>query len=485
VISRLDTMKHMGDIGLIGLGVMGRNLALNMNDRGIRVVAYNRTASTQNEFLGGPAKGTLVMGARSPKNLVSRLSRPRRVMLMVRAGKPVDDAIRRLLPLLQPGDIVIDGGNSHFRDTARRAEELERKGLLYVGAGISGGEEGARGGPSIMPGGSPGAWPHVKDLFRSIAAKAADGSPCCEWMGAGGSGHYVKMVHNGIEYGEMQAVGEAYQGMLEGLRLSHPEMSGVFSRWNRGELASYLIGITAEILAVRGRAGGALVEEILDVTRQNQTGAWAAASSLELSVPFTTVAESIHARFLSALKEDREKASVVLKYPAPRWAGDRRRHMAGIRSALLGSRIICYTQGFMLLREASREYGWNLDFAEIARIWRNGCIIRCVMLERMKEAFEHDPELRSLLLDPYFRNILQRNQKPWRRVVEHSIRAGIPVPLFSSAIAFYDGYRRARLPANLLQAQRDYFGAHGYERTDRPRGEFFHTEWKREQKLRR
>jgi 6-phosphogluconate dehydrogenase len=464
------------DIGLVGLAVMGQNLVLNMDDHGFEVAVYNRTTSRVDEFLAGPAAGTSVVGAHSPAELAESLARPRRVMLMVRAGRPVDDTIAELLPHLEAGDIVVDGGNSNFEDSMRRARELEARGLLFVGSGVSGGEEGARTGPSLMPGGSPDAWPHIKDIFQSIAAKVDDGVPCCDWVGEGGSGHYVKMVHNGIEYGDMQLIAEAYH-LLRAAGLSYDELHDVLTRWNEGKLDSYLIEITRDIVAFRDDDGEPLVEKILDSAGQKGTGKWAAISSLDLGQPVTLVAEAVYARILSALKDERTAAAEILGGPSGRLDVDREAFVDDVHDALYASKIVSYTQGFMLFREAAREYGWNLSYGAIALMWRGGCIIRSAFLGKIKEAFDREPDLRNLLLDPYFRAEVEDAQPGWRRAVQAAVGAGVPVPAYSTALAFYDGYRSARLPANLLQAQRDYFGAHTYERLDRPRGEHFHTNW--------
>ncbi len=476
-------MEPTGDIAVIGLAVMGQNLILNMNDHGFRVVAYNRTTSKVDEFLSKEARGTNVVGAHSIEDMVSKLKRPRRVMLMVKAGKPVDDFIEMLLPHLEPGDIIIDGGNSLFEDTARRVKYVESKGLLYIGTGVSGGEEGARRGPSIMPGGSPDAWPHVKDIFQAVSAKVEGGVPCCDWVGEGGAGHYVKMVHNGIEYGDMQLICEAYNIMKNGLGMSADEMHEVFDEWNKGALDSYLIEITRDILAHKDEDGNPLVDKILDTAGQKGTGKWTVINSQELGIPITLMAEAVYARCVSALKEERVKASRKLKGPRPALksiASNPARKNAfieDIRQALYASKIISYAQGYMLMRAAAAEYGWKLNYGGIALMWRGGCIIRSVFLGKIKEAFEARPGLANLLLDDYFRNEVKNAQKGWRNVVATAAKKGIPVPAFSTALAFYDQYRSAVLPANLLQAQRDYFGAHTYERVDRPRGEFFHTNW--------
>ncbi|PYI82327.1 MAG: phosphogluconate dehydrogenase (NADP(+)-dependent, decarboxylating) [Verrucomicrobia bacterium] len=472
-------MEPRADIALIGLAVMGQNLILNMNDHGFIVVAYNRTVSKVDEFLAKEAKGTSVVAAHSLEELVGLLKKPRRIMLMVKAGKPVDELIEQLIPHLEPGDIIIDGGNSLFEDTNRRVKDLETKGLLYVGTGVSGGEEGARHGPSIMPGGSPAAWPHVKSIFQAIAAKVEDGSPCCDWVGEQGAGHYVKMVHNGIEYGDMQLICEAYHLMKEGLGMTADEMHAVFADWNKGELESYLIEITRDILAFKDTNGdgSALVDKILDTAGQKGTGKWTVQNSAELGIPITLIAEAVYSRCVSALKDERVAASKKLKGPKSRIPGDRARFVEQIRQALYASKIVSYAQGYMLLRAAAKEYRWNLNYGGIALMWRGGCIIRSVFLGKIKEAFEKNPKLTNQLLDPFFRKAIQKSHRGWRNAVATAAKKGIPVPAFSTALCFYDGYRSERLPANLLQAQRDYFGAHTYERLDKPRGEFFHTNW--------
>ena len=470
--------ETQADIAVIGLAVMGQNLILNMNDHGCTVAAYNRTVSRVDEFMAGPARGTRVIGTHSLEAMIARLKRPRRVMLMVKAGTPVDDFITLLLPHLAPGDVIIDGGNSQFTDTIRRTKWLQDKGLLYIGTGISGGEEGARRGPSIMPGGNPKAWPLVKDLFQAIAAKTPDGSPCCEWVGADGAGHYVKMIHNGIEYGDMQIIAEAYHVMRDGLALTHAKMHRIFGRWNAGDLQSYLIEITRDIMACPDTDGEPLVAKILDSAGQKGTGKWTGINSLDLGIPVTLISEAVYARCLSALKDERLAASLALSGPRTKqYKGDTRALVTDLRNALLASKLVSYAQGFMLMREAAREYRWNLDFGKIALLWRAGCIIRSSFLEKIADAFARNPGLPNLLLDGYFNRIIQKCQGSWRRVVIAAVRLGIPLPAISAALAFYDGYRSARLPANLIQAQRDYFGAHTYERVDRPRGEFFHTQW--------
>ncbi len=465
------------DIGLIGLAVMGQNLVLNMDDHGFRVAVFNRTLATVDEFLDGSAKGTKIVGAHSIEELVDALAKPRRVMLLVKAGGPVDEFIDRLIPLLEAGDIIIDGGNSNYHDTIRRTTRVEAEGLLYIGTGVSGGEEGARHGPSIMPGGSAAAWPHVKPIFQAIAAKVEDGSPCCEWVGGNGAGHFVKMVHNGIEYGDMQLICESYQLMKEGLGLDHDRMHDIFADWNEGELDSYLIEITRDILGFRDADGEPVVEKILDTAGQKGTGKWTAMSALEMGIPLTLIAEAVLARFLSALKEERVAAATVLCGPGTNFDGDTEAFVDDLRQALYAAKIVSYAQGYMLMRAAAKEYGWNLNNGGIALMWRGGCIIRSAFLGKIKEAFDRDPELSNLLLDPYFKEQIEAAQSAWRRVVAKAVELGIPVPAMSSALAFFDGYRHGRLPANLLQAQRDYFGAHTYERVDRKRGEFFHTDW--------
>ncbi len=471
-------MEGKGDIALIGLAVMGQNLILNMNDHGYTVVAYNRTVSKVDEFLQGAAKGrATILGAHSVEETVRLLKRPRKVMLMVKAGSAVDDFIEMLLPHLEPGDLIIDGGNSHFPDTIRRTRYLEGKGLLYIGTGVSGGEEGARFGPSIMPGGSAKAWPLVKEIFQAISAKTPDGSPCCDWVGEDGAGHYVKMTHNGIEYGDMQLICEAYHLMSQGLGMSAGEMHAAFAEWNKGELDSYLIEITRDILAYTDSDGLPLVEKILDTAGQKGTGKWTSVSSLDLGIPVTLIAEAVYSRCLSAIKDERVAASKVLKGPSVKFSGNKTAFVEDIRHALLAAKIISYAQGYMLMREAAREYGWNLNYGGIALMWRGGCIIRSVFLGRIKEAFDKNPNLNNLLIDDYFRGVIERCQASWRRVVAKAVELGVPIPSLSTALAFYDGYRSSRLPANLLQAQRDYFGAHTYERVDKPRGQFFHTNW--------
>ncbi len=470
-------MEPKADIGLIGLAVMGQNLVLNMDDHGFTVAVYNRTVSKVDEFVNGEARGTKVIGTHSIQELAGVLKKPRRVMLMVKAGKPVDEFIDQLIPHLEPGDIIIDGGNSNYQDTTRRTKYVESKGLRYIGTGISGGEEGARHGPSIMPGGSPQAWPHVKPIFQAVAAKVDDGSPCCDWVGEDGAGHFVKMVHNGIEYGDMQLISESYHLMKEGLHLSADEMSHVFGEWNEGKLDSYLIEITRDIMAFKDEDGNPLVDKIMDSAGQKGTGKWTVMTSLDMGIPLTLIGEAVFARFLSALRDERMTASAVLTGPTSRFDGDKQAFIDDLREALYASKICSYTQGYMLFRAAAQEYGWNLNYGGIALMWREGCIIRSVFLGKIKEAFDRQPDLGNLLLDPYFKEQVEAAQSAWRRVVARAVELGVPVPAMSSALAFYDGYRHERLPANLIQAQRDYFGAHTYERVDKPRGQFFHTNW--------
>jgi len=472
---------NKADIGLIGLAVMGQNLVLNMNDHGYTVAVFNRTVSKVDEFIAGGAKGTKVIGTHSLEELVSDLTPPRRVMLMIQAGKPVDDFIELLLKYLQPGDIIIDGGNSNYNDTIRRTAYVESKGLLYIGTGVSGGEEGARHGPSIMPGGSPAAWPYVKPIFQAIAAKVRrpDGGDdaCCDWVGENGAGHYVKMVHNGIEYGDMQLICEAYQIMKEGLGMTPAQMRDVFTEWNKGKLDSYLIEISRDILGYLDEDGSPLVEKILDSAEQKGTGKWTGISALDMGIPLTLVVEAVFGRTLSALKDERLTASKVLPGPDSRIKGDQDVLLRDLEQALYASKIISYTQGYMLFRAAAREYKWHLNYGGIALMWRGGCIIRSAFLGKIKEAFDSNPALDNLLLSPYFIEQVGAAQTGWRRVVANAVLAGIPTPTMSSALAFFDGYRHERLPANLLQAQRDYFGAHTYQRVDKQRGEYFHTNW--------
>ena len=466
------------DIGLIGLAVMGENLVLNMANHGFTVAVYNRTTSKVDDFVAGRAQGKPIIGTHSPEELLAQLKKPRRVRMMVQAGAPVDRVIESLLPLLDPGDILIDGGNSNYQDTVRRTKELTEKGLLYIGTSVSGGEEGALKGPSIMPGGNPQAWPHVKDIFQAIAAKVDDGNPCCQWVGQDGAGHYVKMVHNGIEYGDMQMIAEAYALMRQILNIEPEAMSGIFREWNTGELDSYLIEITGEILAKKDEeTGRPMVDLILDTAGQKGTGKWTGIDSLQLGAPVTAITEAVFSRALSYLKDERVAASKVLKGPHIQFEGDVDVFLENIRQALYAAKICSYAQGYQLLALAAKEYGWDLNYGSIALMWRGGCIIRAQFLGRIKEAFDADPALANLLLAPYFSEAIDQAQKSWRHVVATAVTLGVPVPTFSSALAYYDGSRSERLPANLLQAQRDYFGAPTYERVDKPRGQFFHTNW--------
>ncbi len=466
------------DIGLIGLAVMGQNLVLNMNDHGFKVAVFNRTVSKVDDFLNNEAKGTQVKGGHSMEEFIGLLKRPRRVMLMVKAGDTVDQMIEHVLPHLEPGDILIDGGNSLYSDSNRRTETLAQKGILFIGTGVSGGEEGARHGPSIMPGGNPAAWPHVKPIFQAIAAKVEDGTPCCDWVGEDGAGHYVKMVHNGIEYGDMQLICEAYDLLQRGLGLKPEELSQVFAEWNKGELDSYLIEISSQIFAKKDEDGAPLVDKILDTAGQKGTGKWTVISALDTGEPVTLIGESVFARCLSALKEERVAASKILEGPAKKTAvDDRAAFIEDVRRALYCSKIMSYAQGYMLLRAAGEENKWNLNMGGIALMWRGGCIIRSRFLGKIKEAFDKIPGLNNLLLDKFFSSAVNEYQASWRKAIAHAVEMGVPTPAFSTALAFFDGYRTARLPQNLLQAQRDFFGAHTYERIDQPRGQFFHTNW--------
>ncbi len=465
------------DIGLIGLAVMGQNLVLNMNDHGFKVAVFNRTVSKVDDFIANEAKGTEVVGAHTIEEFVGLLKSPRRVMMMVKAGDTVDQWIDIVAPHLEAGDIIIDGGNSHYPDSNRRVKDLAEKGILFVGSGVSGGEEGARKGPSIMPGGAVEAWPHVKDIFQSIAAKVEDGTPCCDWVGEGGSGHYVKMVHNGIEYGDMQLICEAYQLLREGLGVTPDELSEIFTEWNKTELDSYLIEISSEIFAKKDEDGEPLIDKILDAAGQKGTGKWTCNSALDLGMPLTLIGEAVFARCLSALKDERVEASKVLNGPKIAADTDRAAFIEEVRRALYCSKLISYAQGYMVLQAAAKEQGWHLNFGGIALMWRGGCIIRSRFLGKIKDAYDKNPELSNLLLDDFFSKTLNEYQEGWRKGVIHAIEHGIPTPAFSTALSFYDGFRTARLPANVLQAQRDYFGAHTYERVDKPRGQFFHTNW--------
>lgn len=470
-------MEARADIGMIGLAVMGQNLVLNMNDHGFTVAVFNRTVSKVDDFLAKEARGTKVIGVHSIEELTAVLKRPRRVMMLVKAGQPVDDFIELLLPHLEPGDIIIDGGNSLYEDTIRRTKYVEQKGLLYIGTGVSGGEEGARRGPSMMPGGSPAAWPHVKDIFQAVCAKVEGNVPCCDWVGENGAGHYVKMVHNGIEYGDMELLCEAYQLMKDGLGMSADEMHKAFAEWNKGELDSYLIEITRDILAHKDTDDQPLLEKILDTAGQKGTGKWTMISSANLGIPITLISEAVYARCVSAMKEERVAASKVLKGPRKKITANREKFVEDIGHALYASKIISYAQGYLLMRAAAKEYGWNLNYGGVALMWRGGCIIRSRFLGRIKDAFVKNPNLTMLLMDDFFKSAIDNAQKSWRNVVATAAKKGIPTPAFSTALNFYDAYRCKRLPANLLQAQRDYFGAHTYERVDKPRGQFFHTNW--------
>ncbi|KOH46426.1 decarboxylating NADP(+)-dependent phosphogluconate dehydrogenase [Sunxiuqinia dokdonensis] len=470
-------MKKLADIGLIGLAVMGENLVLNMESKGYTVAVFNRTVDKVDKFVNGRGAGKNFIGAHSIEELCASLEKPRKVMMLVKAGKPVDDFIELIIPHLEKGDIIIDGGNSHFPDTIRRTKYVESKGLLYIGTGVSGGEEGALKGPSMMPGGSPAAWPAVKEIFQAVAAKVEDGEPCCDWVGEDGAGHFVKMVHNGIEYGDMQIICEAYQLMKEMLGMSADEMHEVFKAWNNDVLDSYLIEITRDILGFKDEDGEPLVEKILDTAGQKGTGKWTGVSALDLGIPLTLIGESVFARCLSAQKDLRVEASKVINGPAAQFEGDKAQMIDDLKNALFGAKIISYAQGYNLMMEAAKEYGWNLNYGGIALMWRGGCIIRSVFLADIKTAFDKNPDLANLLLDPYFKEKVEAAQVGWRRVCATALSNGIPVPALTSALCYFDGFRSERLPANLLQAQRDYFGAHTYERLDKPRGQFFHTNW--------
>lgn len=470
-------MDTKSDIGLIGLAVMGENLVLNMESKGFQVTVYNRTLQRVDDFLAGRAKGLKIIGARSIEELVKSLKRPRKIMIMVKAGAAVDDMINTLIPHLEKGDIIIDGGNTHFPDTNRRTALVESKGLLYIGTGVSGGEEGALLGPSIMPGGSAAAWPEVKPIFQAIAAKVDDGTPCCDWVGENGAGHFVKMVHNGIEYGDMQLICEAYQIMRDLLHMSPDEMHLVFREWNLGELDSYLIEITRDILAFKDEDGKPLVDKILDTAGQKGTGKWTAVTALDVGIPLTLIGEAVFSRCLSALKNERVAASKILSGPGTTFNGDKKAFINDLKEAVYASKIVSYAQGYQLMRAAAEEFGWKLNYGGIALMWRGGCIIRSAFLGKIKEAFDNNPDIPNLLLDPFFRTKVERAQAGWRNVVSVGLVNGIPIPAMTSALCYFDGYRCEKLPANLLQAQRDYFGAHTYERIDKPRGEFFHTNW--------
>ncbi|MCX7049449.1 MAG: decarboxylating NADP(+)-dependent phosphogluconate dehydrogenase [Candidatus Sumerlaeota bacterium] len=473
----MATKDAKADIGLVGLAVMGENLILNMESKGFTVACFNRTTSKVDNFTNGRAKGKKIIGAHSIPELIAALKKPRKIMLMVKAGAAVDDFIELLLPHLENGDIIIDGGNSHFPDTIRRAKYVESKGKLYIGTGVSGGEEGALLGPSIMPGGSPAAWPHVKPIFQAICAKTSDGAPCCDWVGENGAGHFVKMVHNGIEYGDMQMICETYHIMKEAAGLTNPEMHKVLTKWNEGELDSYLIEITRDILGFKDEEGHEVIDLILDTAGQKGTGKWTVFAALDSGQPLTLIGEAVFARCLSEIKEERVAASKVLKGPKTKFDGDKKKLVADLQKALYAAKIVSYAQGYQLMRAAAKEYGWKLNNGGIALMWRGGCIIRSAFLGKIKEAFDNNPGLTNLLLDPFFKEAVTKAQASWRRVVTTAIELGIPMPAISAALNYFDGYRHDRLPANLLQAQRDYFGAHTYERVDKPRGQFFHTNW--------
>ena len=470
-------MSKLSDIGLIGLAVMGENLVLNMESKGFRVSVYNRSTQKVDDFLAGRANGKNILGTHTLEELVGSLEKPKKVMLMIKAGDAVDEMIKLLLPLLEPGDIIIDGGNTHFPDTNRRTAFVESKGLLYIGTGVSGGEEGALLGPSIMPGGSIAAWPFVKPIFQAIAAKVDDGTPCCDWVGENGAGHFVKMVHNGIEYGDMQLITEAYQIMRDLLHLGADEMHQIFKEWNEGDLDSYLIEITRDILAYKDKDGKPLVDKILDTAGQKGTGKWTAITALDFGIPLTLIGEAVFSRCLSALKEERVEASKILSGPEPQFKGDKIAFIKNIKDALYASKIVSYAQGYSLMEAAAREFKWKLNYGGIALMWRGGCIIRSAFLSKIKVAFDNNPSITNLLLDPFFKDKVEKAQNGWRNVVSAAAMNGIAIPAISSALGYYDGYRCENLPANLLQAQRDYFGAHTYERTDEPRGIFFHTNW--------
>ena len=470
-------MSKLSDIGLIGLAVMGENLVLNMESKGFKVSVFNRSLQKVDDFLSGRASGKNIIGTHSIEELVASLERPRKIMLMIKAGDAVDEMINTLIPHLDRGDIIIDGGNTHFPDTNRRTAYVESKGLLYIGTGVSGGEEGALLGPSIMPGGSKAAWQFVKPIFQAIAAKVEDGTPCCDWVGENGAGHFVKMVHNGIEYGDMQLITEAYQIMRDLLHMNADEMHLIFKEWNEGELDSYLIEITRDILAYKDTDGKPLVDKILDTAGQKGTGKWTAITALDFGIPLTLIGEAVFSRCLSALKDEREEASNILHGPVPEFNGERIRFINDIKEALYASKIVSYAQGYSLMEAAAREFKWNLNYGGIALMWRGGCIIRSAFLGKIKEAFVNNPSITNLLLDPFFKDKVEKAQNGWRNVVSAAAMNGIAIPAISSALGYFDGYRCEKLPANLLQAQRDYFGAHTYERTDKPRGEFFHTNW--------
>jgi 6-phosphogluconate dehydrogenase len=473
-----DTNETQADIAVIGLAVMGQNLILNMNDHGFKVVAFNRTISKVDTFLQNEAKGTEVIGAHSVEEMVASLKKPRRIMMMVKAGDAVDETIEHILPHLEGGDILIDGGNTLFTDTIRREADLRKKGIFYIGTGVSGGEEGARHGPSIMPGGSPEAWPHVAPILQAIAAKGTDDKPCCDWVGEGGAGHYVKMVHNGIEYGDMQLISETYQLLKDYVKLDYDQMADTFDAWNKGFLDSYLIEITANVLRYKDEDGQPLLEKIVDSAGQKGTGRWTAENSAELGLPTSVITEALYARYVSSFKKEREDASKVLVGPDNKEQIDNKESfLDDLSYALYASKIISYTQGFMLMTAAAKEYGWKLNYGNIAQMWTGGCIIRSRFLADITKAYSNNPDITNLLLDPFFTKAISEGHDAWRNVIAEGVKSGIPMPAFSSALSFYDAYRSKQLPANLIQAQRDYFGAHTYERTDKPAGEFFHTNW--------
>jgi len=470
-------MKELSDIAVVGLAVMGENLILNMESKGFTVTAYNRSTEKVEKFIDGRAKGKNIRGAFSVKEMVESLERPRKVMLMIKAGNAVDKFIDTVLPYLEPGDIIIDGGNTHFPDTDRRVKYVESKGMRYIGTGVSGGEEGALKGPSIMPGGTVSAWDEVKPIFQGISAKVDGDVPCCDWVGENGAGHFVKMVHNGIEYGDMQLITEAYHLMKNLLGMSADEMHEVFKEWNEGDLSSYLIEITRDIMAYKDTDGNPMVEKILDTAGQKGTGKWTAITALDHGIPLTLIGEAVFSRCLSALKEERVQASKLVKGTQPAFDGDKKAFINELKDALYASKLVSYAQGYQLMGSAAKEYGWNLNYGGIALMWRGGCIIRSVFLGKIKEAYDNNPKLSNLLLDPFFKQKIENAEKAWRKVVATAVLNGVPVPALSSALGYFDGYRSERLPANLLQAQRDYFGAHTYERIDKPRGEFFHSNW--------
>jgi 6-phosphogluconate dehydrogenase len=473
----MESVMSVADIGLIGLAVMGENLVLNMESKGFKVAVFNRTVERVDNFINGRAKGKNIIGTHSIQELIKELKRPRKVMLMVKAGKPVDDFIELLLPYLEEGDIIIDGGNSYFEDTNRRTKYVESKGLLYIGTGVSGGEEGALNGPSIMPGGSVKAWEFVKPIFQSIAAKVDDGTPCCDWVGENGAGHFVKMVHNGIEYGDMQLISEAYQIMRELLHFNANEIHEVFKKWNKGELNSYLIEITRDILAFKDTDGSPLVDKILDSAGQKGTGKWTGMAALDLGVPLTLIGEAVFARTLTSMKNERLEASKSFPRKDSHYNDDAENIISDLEQALYASKLVSYAQGYLLMKAAAKEYNWNLNYGGIALMWRGGCIIRSVFLGKIKDAYDKNSGLSNLLLDPFFKTKIEQAQESWRRIISIAVLNGVWVPAMTTALEYFDGFRNDRLPANLLQAQRDFFGAHMYERIDKPRGEFFHTNW--------